>query len=344
MAMNDVMQQWQLSAYGQANLERVTVPVPTPGPGEILVRVEAVSLNYRDKVMVENGMGLPLALPFVPASDMAGEVVAVGAGVRRFAAGARVLSTFWMGWEDGEPPAAWGHAHGPALGGVGPGMLAEYVRLHEDWAVTAPQTLDAVEASTLSCAALTAWFALVETGGVRAGQSVLIQGTGGVALFGLQFALAHGARPIVLSGSDAKLERTLALGATHGINRLSSPDWAQAVREASGGRGVDHVLELAGGSVARSLDALAPGGRIAVIGLLDGAELTLPTVPMLIKRATVTGIGVGHRSALEDMIRAIDQNGIKPVIDRVLPFTELPAAFDRLEAGAFGKVVVRVAD
>jgi len=179
---------------------------------------------------------------------------------------------------------------------------------------------------------------------LRAGQDVLIQGTGGVALFGLQLALAHGARPIVLSGSDAKLERAQALGAAYGINRVSSPDWDLAVLEASGGRGVDHVLELAGGAgVARSLNALAQGGRISVVGLLDGMELPLPTVPLLFKRATVTGIGVGHRRALEDLVRAIDRNAIKPVIDSVVPFDEVPAAFERLDAGPFGKVVVQVA-
>ncbi|MCW3482130.1 NAD(P)-dependent alcohol dehydrogenase [Neisseriaceae bacterium JH1-16] len=344
--MNETMRQWQLSALGLGNLNAVSVPVPTPGPGEMLVRVEAVSLNHRDLVMAEHGMGQTPHWPFVPASDMAGEVVAVGDGVRRFAPGARVVSTFWRGWQDGAPPAEWGNDHGPALGDwSGPGMLAEYVLLREDWAVTAPRSLDAVEASTLTCAALTAWFALVETGGLRAGQSVLIQGTGGVALFGLQFARTFGARAIVLSSSDAKLERALALGATSGINRLSSPDWDLEVTEASGGRGVEHVLELAGGAgVVRSLNALAPGGRIAVVGLLDGMELPLPTVPLLFKRATVTGIGVGHRRALEEMIRAIDHNGIKPVIDRVLPFDAVPEAFARLAEGPFGKVVVRVSD
>lgn len=202
-----MMKQWQLPAFGLANLELVEVPVPEPASRELLIRVAAISLNYRDKLVVEGEL-LPEmpALPFVPVSDMVGEVVAVGAGVTRFGPGDRVCGNFWAHWIDGEPPAEMAR-HGRSLGGPLPGMLAQYVVLHEDVVVSAPTSLTDEEAATLPVAALTAWFALVEMGGLRAGQTVLVQGTGGVALFGLKIAQALGARVIVTSRSAAKLAR-----------------------------------------------------------------------------------------------------------------------------------------
>lgn len=332
------MQRWELAQYGREHLARVNATVPTPQRGEILVRVSAVALNYRDRLMVENGMGMALDAPLIPASDMAGEVVGLGPEVTRFALGDRVLSTFFPGWREG----AYHSAYAP-LGGPLPGMLAEYVVLDQEWAVSAPRSLDAIQASTLPCAALTAWFALVENGKLHAGQTVVVQGTGGVALFGLQFARAHGASVIVTTGNDEKLSRALALGATYGINRYGTSAWGARVQELTAGHGADHVLELVGGdNLAQSLEALAQGGRISQIGILEGLEMTAPVVPMLQKRATIQGIGVGHRRAFEDMIAAVDHTDIEPVIDSVFSFNDLPAALERLDSGPFGKVVVRV--
>lgn len=336
--MSVSMHRWTLPRFGLDHLTLANAAIPTPGQGELLIKVAAVALNYRDKMMVENGMGMKLDAPLTPASDMAGDVIGVGPGVTRFQVGERVLSTFHAGWVEGGYAAR--HA---TLGGPLPGMLAEYVVLDQEGAVAAPRSLDAVQASTLPCAALTAWFALVEMGGLRAGQTAVVQGTGGVALFGLQFATAHGARVIVTSGSDDKLARAEALGAAHGINRHAAPDWSTRVLELTDGRGADHVLELAGGdNLAQSLDALAQGGRISLIGVLDGLEIRAPAVPLLQKRATLQGIGVGHRRALERMIDAIDHLGIQPVIDSEFPFGDVPAAFERLAQGPFGKVVVRL--
>lgn len=341
--MSETMRRWQLPSFGLKNLELAEAPVPAPGSNEVLVRVAAVSLNYRDKLVVEGEL-LPdrPTMPFVPVSDMAGEVVATGADVSRFKVGDRVLGNFWTQWIDGEPPREMAR-HGLSLGGPLPGMLAEYVTLHEGVAVKAPASLTDEEASTLPVAALTAWSALIETGHLKAGQTVLVQGTGGVALFGLQFAQAFGARVIVTSRSAEKLERAKALGAFGVIDTGANPDWSAAALDLTDGRGVDHVLELIGGdNISRSAAALASGGRIAQIGFMKGSEIVLSAVPMMLKRAIIQGISVGHRRAFEDMNRAIDEHGIKPVIVKVYAFDDGRAAFDHLERGPFGKIVVRI--
>ncbi|WP_370868958.1 zinc-dependent alcohol dehydrogenase family protein [Ectorhizobium quercum] len=330
-----------MTGFGRDNLTLAETPIPSPGPGEVLVRVSAVSLNYRDKLVIENGMGFDLAFPFTPASDMAGTVEAVGDGAGRFRPGDRVISTFSPGWIDGK--LAIGNARTlpyRTLGGSHPGVLSDYVSFPEDWFVAAPASLDDGEASTLPCAGLTAWFALVECGRLHAGQTVVVQGTGGVALFGLQIARAHGAEVIVTSGSAAKLDRASALGADHGVDRTAE-DWAEAVWRLTGDRGADQILELAGGAnLGKSLQAVAVGAHIAVIGVLDGFEISGPASPLLLKTPTISGISVGHRRALEDLVRAIDRTGIKPVIDRRYGFAELPAALDHLERGPFGKIVI----
>jgi len=245
-----------------------------------------------------------------------------------------VVNTFWGGWIDGQWPT------GAVLaGGPGPGMLASHVLLDAAWAVAAPATLDFAEASTLPCAGLTAWFALAETGALRPGQTVLIHGTGGVALFGLQLARLHGARAIVISGSEDKRAQTLALGASHVLMR--NGDWPAEVRRLTGGRGADHVLELASGpNLDRSLQATAQGGRVSIIGMLGGETLSASFYAMVLGRVTVQGIGVGHRRALEDLVRAIDANALKPVIAARYAFEALPEALDHLARGAFGKIVV----
>jgi NADPH:quinone reductase-like Zn-dependent oxidoreductase len=333
------MGQWVLREAGARNLRLEEKPMPTPGAGEIVVRVAAVSLNYRDLGFIaDEQTDTSATLPATPGSDMAGTVVATGAGVTRFSEGDDVLGTFWAGWVDGECPPDAG-----VLGGSLPGVLAHYVVLHESWAVRAPRTLGAVEASTLPCAGLTAWFALVEKGAVHAGQTVVMQGTGGVALFGVQLARAHGAQVIATTSSAAKLQRVLELGATHGIDRNATPDWERVARELTGGRGVDHVFELAGGeNLGASLRALRQGGRISLIGTLDGYSMSLPSIPSFLGRPTIQGIGVGHRRALEDLVRAVDTLELKPVVDTVYAFDPLPAALAHLERGAFGKVVVSV--
>jgi NADPH:quinone reductase-like Zn-dependent oxidoreductase len=338
-----MMRRWQLPSFGVKNLELVESPLPAPGGNELLIQVAAVSLNYRDKLVVEGELLLDKPdMPFVPISDMVGEVVAIGANVSRFKVGDRVLGNFWTQWIDGQPPQEMAR-HGASLGGPLPGMLAEYVTLHEENAVLSPVSLTDEEASTLPIAALTAWFALIEAAHLEWGDTVLVQGTGGVALFGLQFAKARGARVIVTSRSAEKLERAKGLGASAVINTSSTRDWSIPALELTEGRGVDHVLEIIGGdNIRHSAPALAMGGRISLIGFLRGSEIVLSAVPLMLKRAVIHGVSVGHRRSFEDMNRAIDENGIKPVIDEVYAFEDARAAFDHLERGPFGKIVVRL--
>jgi len=339
------MKVWQLPTFGLANLEMAQRPVPRPGPNEVLVKVAAVSLNYRDKLVVNGELLSELPpMPFVPVSDMAGEVVELGSQTSRFKVGDRVMGNFWTQWLNGEPPRAM-LKHGLSLGGPLPGMLAEYVVLPEEVAVVAPSSLSDEEASTLPVAALTAWFALVDAGKLRQGQTVLVQGTGGVSLFGLQFARALGARVIVTSRSEDKLALAKALGAWASINTTYVPAWAQTAVELTGGDGVDQVMELMGGdNLLQSVEALASSGHILQIGFMNDTEIRMPAIPLQLRRATLQGVSVGHRRAFEDMNQAIDLHGIKPVIDKVFSFTEAPAAFKHLEQGPFGKVVIKVGD
>ncbi len=334
--MNDTLLRWQVTDFGRQHLQRVEAPLPQPAPGQILVRVETASLNYRDLMLTDNVYGWTPPLPFVPGSDLAGTVQTVGSGVTRWSGGERVIGTFVAGWLDGAAPT-----EAIALGGPGPGALASHVLLDAQWAVAAPATLNAAQASTLPCAALTAWFSLVEQGGLHAGQTVLIHGTGGVALFGLQFARLHGAQVIIVSGGGAdKRERALALGAKHVIAREA--DWPAEVRRLTGGRGAEQVLETVGGAnLGRSLEALAQGGRVAVIGVLEGGEISGSALQAIRSRGTIQGISVGHRRALEEMVRAIDVNELQPVIAAEYGADAVPEAFAHLERGAFGKVVVR---
>ncbi len=329
------LRRWHITDFGRQHLRFSEGAIPEPGPGQVLVRVEAVSLNYRDLMLLDNDYGWTPPLPFTPASDMAGTVLAVGAGVTAWQGGERVISTFVGGWLDGAAPE-----HAIAMGGPGPGMLASHVVLDAQWVVAAPRTLDAAQAATLPCAALTAWFSLVETGALQAGQTVLIHGTGGVALFGLQFARLHGARAIVVSGSADKRQQALALGAAHALAR--DGDWPAEVRRLTDGRGADHVLELVGGAnLGRSLEAVAQGGRVSVIGVLEGGAMSGSAFDAIRRRAVIQGISVGHARALERMVRAVDLNRLEPVIAATYGIEDVPAAFAHLAQGAFGKVVVR---
>ncbi|HAS0831272.1 TPA: NAD(P)-dependent alcohol dehydrogenase [Enterobacter cloacae] len=338
--MAETMQRWSMNALGRENLKLTQEPVPKPGPGEVRMRVNAVALNYRDKMVIEGMMPIPLSFPFTPASDMAGVVDSIGEGVTRFQPGARVISTFFPEWIDSRPQADARHLPYKTSGGYFPGMLAEYVIVNENGLVAAPETLDDVEASTLPCAGLTAWFALVERGNLRAGQSVLVQGTGGVAIFALQIAKALGAEVYVTSGSDEKLARAKKLGADRGINRLKG-DWAEALLTLTQDRGIDHIIETVGGeNLQHSLRAVAVHGRISVIGVLAGSEITLSAGELLLKSPVIQGIGVGHRRALEEFVRAVEVTGLKPVIEQRYRFDQLEQALEHLDRGAFGKIVL----
>ncbi len=338
--MTSTMQRWSMNAIGRGNLTLETVEIPEPGPGDIRVKVSAASLNYRDKMVIETGMGLTLPQPFVPLSDMAGIVDAVGAGVSRFKEGDRVMSTFKPDWIDGRDN---GTARTPAYkttGGAYQGVAAEYVVYPENWLVASPHTLDDAEASTLPVAGLTAWFALVELGTLKAGSTVLVQGTGGVALFGLQIARARGARVIVTSRSDDKLAKAKILGADHGINS-DKEDWVEAVYRITGDEGAHHILEISGGpNLGNSIRAVAVHGKISVIGVFEGFEVAGPAGPLLLKSPTIQGISVGHRRAFEDFVYDIDQTGLKPIIGARYRLEDLPDALDHLDRGPFGKIVI----
>lgn len=323
--------------FGLQNLRLVERPDPTPGPGQVLVRMGAVSLNYRDLMMVRGQYNPRQPLPLVPCSDGAGTVVAVGEGVSRFEKGDRVATLLSQTWASGEP------SHGKlrsSLGGPRDGTLCELMVLDEEGLVAVPEHLTDVEAATLPCAALTAWSALVTYGRVRAGDTVLVQGTGGVAIFALQFALLAGGRVILTSSSDEKLQRAREMGAQETINYRSEPEWGKKAHELTAERGVDHVVEVGGaGTLEQSLKAVRFGGTVSVIGVLSGASSPLNILPILMKNVRLQGILVGHREGFEAMNRAITSSRLQPVVDRVFPFEEAPEAFRFLaSAGHFGKI------
>lgn len=314
---------------------------PSPGCGQALVRVKAVSLNYRDLLVVKGLYNPKLSLPFIPFSDGAGEVVSVGERVSRVAVGDRVAGIFMQDWLAGELTEAKAKS---ALGGGKQGMLAEYVVLDEDGLVRVPQHLSYEEASTLPCAAVTAWHALMETG-LGPGERVLLLGTGGVSIFSLQFALMAGAEVIITSRSDEKLAKAAQLGAAHCINYKAVPEWDRRVRELTGETGVDLVVEVGGaGTLPHSLKAVRTGGRISLIGVLTGAAGEINPLPIVMKKIRVQGILVGSREMFESMNRAIALRRLVPVIDRVFPFGEAGDALRYMESGAhFGKICISIA-
>jgi NADPH:quinone reductase-like Zn-dependent oxidoreductase len=282
-----------------------------------------------------------MPLPRVPFSDGCGVVEAVGPGVSRVKVGDRVTPIFMQAWIDGPLTDEKGRS---ALGGAIDGVLAEYVALHEDGLVPVPPHLTDEQAACLPCAAVTAWNALVTQAHLKSGDTVLVQGTGGVSLFALQFAKAHGARVIATSSSDAKLTRAQSLGADDGINYKSNPDWDKAAVSLTGGVGVDHVVEVGGaGTFEKSLRAVRPMGVVSQIGVLTGVTKDLNIAPILMKHVRVQGIYVGSRAMFEDMNRAITQNKLVPVVDKVFPFEQVPDALRYMESGShFGKIVVRL--
>jgi NADPH:quinone reductase-like Zn-dependent oxidoreductase len=325
--------------FGLDHLTLADRPEPTPGPGQVLVAVKAVSLNYRDLLVARGQYNPRMPLPRVPCSDAAGEVLAVGDTVLSVKPGDRVCGTFCQDWADGPLSEA---AAKSALGGALDGVLAEKVVLHEAGVVPIPSHLSFEEASTLPCAAVTAWNALTIDFD-PAGKTVLLQGTGGVSIFALQFAVALGAKVLITSGSDDKLARALGMGATAGVNYKQTPDWEKWARQQTNGVGVDLVVEVGGaGTLERSVKATRHGGRIAVMGVLAGGGGFDP-VSMFMKGITLRGVFVGSRAMFEAMNATISTHAIRPVIDRVFPFDDFPSAFRHLESGShFGKVVIRV--
>jgi len=308
---------------------------------ELLVQIGTVSLNYRDKLVI-NGVFIPdLALPFVPASDGAGEVVAVGEGVTRFRVGDRVTGIYIPGWIAGDGSGPEGDY--VSLGGPLPGVLAEYVVFNEQAVVATPSYLTDHEASTLPIAAVTAWTALFDHARLEPGQTVLVEGTGGVSIFALQLAVAAGARVIVTSSSDEKLARAKALGAADGINYARQTDWEQQALELTSGRGANIIIEVVGGdNVRHAVSELARNGHIALIGVMDGFSLTADTVPLMRQCGVISGVLVGSRRSFERLNGALETTRLRPVIDKAYPFSETVAAFEHLSRGPFGKVVIDV--
>ena len=326
---------------GVDSLKAVELPMPKPGRGQVLVKVHSCSLNYRDLAIASGAYRQGSKPDLIPLSDGAGEVVEFGAGVTRFKAGDKVASCFFQRWIGGEAGAS---AAPSALGGAIDGMLVEYVVLEEGGVVQIPAHLNYDEAATLPCAAVTAWHALLVHGGLIAGKTILVQGTGGVSIFGLQIARMMGANIIATSSSDAKLQRAKAMGATHTINYKTTPDWDKAAMELTGGVGVDQVVEVGGaGTFAKSIGAIKPGGKVSMIGVLSGGAEINPMMIMA-KRANIQGISVGSTQMFEALNAAISANGVKPVIDKTFSFDETKAAFAHLKgASHFGKVVIKVA-
>ncbi len=322
------------------DLTLVEADTPRPGRGQVLVRMRAASLNYRD-LMVANGKYMLSALPpdLVPLSDGAGEVVELGAGVSRVAVGDRVCGIFMQSWMGGEMEPADGHS---ALGGAIDGVLTEYVVFDERGLVHVPAHLSYEQAATLPCAAVTAWNALFGLHPLIAGQSVLVMGTGGVSIFALQFARAAGARVIATSSSDEKLERVRAMGASDGVNYKANPEWQDAVRALTDGRGVDHVVEVGGpGTIQRSVGATRGGGVVTMIGVLTRG--TLDPLALFVGGTIIRPIYVGSRQMFEAMNRAIAVNAIVPVVDKVFAFEEAREAYRHLKGATHvGKVVIGI--
>ena len=335
------MKLFELEAFGLDHLKRVERPEPKPGADEVMIRVRAVSLNYRDLLIVQGKYNPRMALPRVPISDGAGEVVAVGAEVAAWKPGDRVVVPFFPAWLGGEFSAA---KAASALGGDVDGLLREYAVVRADALLPIPAHLDYEQAATLPCAAVTAWNGLFVSGHLHPGQTLLLQGTGGVSLFGLQFGRMAGAKIILISSSDAKLERARKMGAHHGINYRTEPEWAKRVLELTDGRGVDLTLEVGGaGTLSKTLRATGYAGHVSLIGVLSGVAGEIQIGHILHKALTVRGIYVGSRAVFQAMNEAITQHRLEPVIDRVFPFDESPAAFRHLElAQHFGKIVIRI--
>jgi NADPH:quinone reductase-like Zn-dependent oxidoreductase len=342
------MYTYPITQFGVDHLKRVELPTLQTAPGMVLIKVHAVSLNYRDLMMVKGFYNPKMALPRIPCSDGAGEVAAIGEGVNRVRVGDRVCGIFMQRWLDGPATAEKSKA---ALGGDVDGMLAECVLLDQDGVVSFPEHLSYEEAATLPCAGVTAWNALHHAGepanAALPGETVVIQGTGGVSIFALQFAKLLGARVIGTSSSDEKLTRAYGLGLDAGSNYKERPEWSGWVSEVTGQQGADRIIEVGGaGTFGQSLRATRIGGTIAQIGVLSGASTSEPLAltPILHKQLRVQGIYVGSRAMFEEMNAAIATERLRPVIDRVFGFDQVREAFLHMQSAShFGKIVIRMA-
>jgi len=335
------MKVWQIPAFGIDNLELADRPMPQPAHGQVLVAVRAVSLNYRDLLVTLGKYNPKLALPRIPCSDGAGEIVALGEDVTRWHVGQRVAGIFMQNWIEGPPDAA---KQRGALGGDIDGMLAEYVVLDQHGIVEIPVHLSWEEAATLPCAGVTAWNAVVHAGRVKPGDTVVIQGTGGVSIFALQFAKLMGARILGTSSSDEKLQRARSLGLDSGVNYTQIPNWAAWILEQTGAVGADVVVEVGGaGTLMQSLKSVRVGGVIAQIGVLSQATDPLTIFPILHKQVHLQGIYVGSRADFEEMNRAIALHSLQPVVDKVFAFGGVQNALRKIESGShFGKLVINL--
>ena len=311
MKMFQIRDDWSMD-----HLRIVECDQPKPGPGEVLLQIKAASINYRDLVVPLRGYGsFTGTLPLVPISDGVGEVVEIGAGVTRVASGDRVCPMFMQKWIAGELDLT---KITSTLGGPLDGVMQEYMVVNEEGLAMAPEHLTDEEAATLPCAALTAWSALVTEGDVKPGDTVLLQGTGGVSLFALQFSKLLGAKVIVISSSDDKLKRIAALGANEGVNYINVPEWGKAVKQLTGGKGVDHIIEVGGEkTLPQSLRVVRPGGTISMIGVLSGVNMGVGLGLIVTRKVRLQGITVGHRDSFEAMTRAMAQHQVKPVIEYV---------------------------
>jgi len=334
------MRAWEIISDGGVDgLNLAERPVPDPGPGQVLIKVAASAINYRDLTTIEDPVSRGLPFPTVPNSDAAGTVAAVGGGVERFKVGDRVMSCFFEDWVDGEISEA---AMASALGGARQGVLGEYVCLDQQGVIETPENLDDEQAATLPCAALTAWHALTRPAPVVPGETVLLLGTGGVSVFAQQFCKLFGAETIATSSDNAKLARMKALGARHTINYRDTPEWDQVVKELTNGKGVDRVVEVGGpGTLERSINAVRVGGRIQLIGVLTGGAGQIVPTLLMRKSISLRGIYVGSRAMFAEMNRAIAANGLEPVISERFGFEDAKSAYHRMrEATHFGKLVI----
>jgi len=333
------MRAWQVSSFGIDSLQFIERPTPAPGPGEVLVGIRAVSLNYRDLMIVKGIYNPNMKLPRIPCSDGAGEVVAIGSGVTAWKPGDRVMGIFMQNWLDG--PLTTAKARG-ALGGDIDGMLSDYAVLKQEGLVAIPQHLSFQEAATLPCAAVTAWNALASTD-LKPGATVLIQGTGGVSIFALQFARLKGVRVLGISSSYEKLERASSMGLDSGMNYRDNAEWDRWAMDQTGGEGVDLVVEVGGaGTLARSLKAIRPGGTIAQVGVLAQNSDPMPTPLILHKLARIQGIYVGSRKDFLEMNKAIALTQMRPVGEE-FHWSHVREVLLRMdEASHFGKLVLTV--
>ena len=334
------MKVFELQSFGLDGLKRVDNPIPQPGRNEVLLKMKAASLNYRDLLTVLGDYSRKYSFPLVPLSDGCGVVEAVGADVSRVQTGDRVAPLFYQDWLSGTPTPELTQT---ALGAEHGGCLQEYLVLKEHSVSKVPAYLSDVEVATLPCAALTAWRSLAVEGKMQPGERILIQGTGGVSIFGLQFAKLANTEVILTSSSDEKLAKGQALGADHLINYKKHEKWYKQVQAITAGQGVDHVVEVGGaGTLFQSLMSIKPGGHISIVGVLSQDASAAPIFAMISKQARVQGVNVGNRDHFESMCRALERSQLKPVISHVLPFEDCVEAFELMQSGThFGKICLQ---